>query len=1438
MKKISLIVVLLNLNYILFAQFSFEQALTVNSLNDVHASNIVDLDLDGDNDILSIEDYGTYGVNRIVWYENLGNGIFDEFKIIKDTAGGYQIDAADIDGDGDLDIVYSGYYLVWMENIGGQFNNEHSISPPPNNAHRTIFSITDMDADGDLDFVASTGNPFDRVVWYENTGGGIFNPQVALSSAPGIKCLDVFDVDGDTIPDIVYGCIHYLNSNDEYAWIKNLGGGSFASSIEIQTSSSSEKEPTSLKGADLNGDGLKDLLATSYQNDRLFWRANLGGGNFGSHQQLLYDIELQVCNAGDVDNDGDFDVITGTNDRGKIYFIENVGGGNFASPILVSYSNYNPTGVFFGDLDSDLDLDIVFSSEDGLQLASFKNTSGNIFEPHHFFTNANYQGSSVIAADIDGDGDMDAISTSQGDNKIAWYENLGNGVFGRQKLISLLAHSVRSVFAADINGDTILDVLSASAEDNKIAWYENLGGGSFGIQQVITDSALGANCVFAADLDGDTDLDVLSTSLNDNKIAWYENLGGGSFGPQQIISTTVNVPTSVYSIDIDGDGDMDVFSSSFYDDKIAWYENLGGGSFGPQQIISSLANGANSVYLEDLDGDSDLDVLSASFIDNKIAWYENLGSNMFGPQQVFPTAIPSPNSVITADIDLDGDMDVISASYNKIGWNENLGNGVFDFQKTVTIPDYSGKFIYASDFDRDGDKDLITAKSSGMISWHKNQVFSKHQIEGYRFIDFNQNGIKDSNDIGTNQFNITAFPNYEYSYMDVSGNYLINFEDTNKTYQIIPQPLQYWGITSDSSVYNVEIDTNIPYYRDSLYFGFYPDTIVDIINAEIIGGFPRCSDTINYWIEVKNVGTSIPSGVIHIQLHDSIIFAGSPIIPDSINGQNVYWHYDSISHFSSYLMDLQVIMPADTIGDTLTSYLNVSVIDSLESTIFLSSDTLNPILVCSYDPNDKISNPIGVDALGYINENTTTIEYTIRFQNTGNDTAITINIIDQLDPNLQWNTMEVLASSDSVVTSLNPFGEITFKFENIFLPDSGVDFLGSQGFVKYKIDLKPNLIPGTTIENNAAIYFDLNPPIITNTTKHTIYDCDGYIPNNLINITLCENEPIIANAWDNLSITSFTWDIPNVYNSSGPSFYWLTDTSGTFLLTLSTTNELCNKDSVFNITIYPTSSSNQNQSICQGDSIQIGGLFQTSAGTYYDSLQTINGCDSVLSITLSVNPVYLSNTNSTICQGDSMLIYGDYQSVAGVYYDSLQTINGCDSVLSTTLTVNPLPNVTLANFNPDTICSSGSAVSLPNGSPSGGVYSGTGVNGGTFDPNIAGLGTHNVIYTYTDVNSCINSDSTFITVEQCIGIDDLANDLGILIYPNPNTGLFTIEKPIELDKEVNISLLDASSRVIINKIIPKGQLKIEMDITNYSKGIYYLQLTIGKEVFVKQILKN
>lgn len=182
--------------------------------------------------------------------------------------------------------------------------------------------------------------------------------------------------------------------------------------------------------------------------------------------------------------------------------------------------------------------------------------------------------------------------------------------------------------------------------------------------------------------------------------------------------------------------------------------------------------------------------------------------------------------------------------------------------------------------------------------------------------------------------------------------------------------------------------------------------------------------------------------------------------------------------------------------------------------------------------------------------------------------------------------------------------------------------------------------------------------------------------------------------------------------------------------------------------------------------------------------------------------------------------------------------NSCINTTQVTITVNSLPSVSIDDFLLDTICGNSGLVGLPMSTPSGGIYSGNGVIGGNFDPASAGIGTHDIIYTYTDGNSCINSDTTIITVQLCTGVENIDNDFGILIYPNPSTGQFTIEKPSDLNKEVQVKLLDVTSKLILEKVIPADQQKVEIDIRNYSKGIYYLQLIVNDEIFVKQVLKN
>ena len=139
----------------------------------------------------------------------------------------------------------------------------------------------------------------------------------------------------------------------------------------------------------------------------------------------------------------------------------------------------------------------------------------------------------------------------------------------------------------------------------------------------------------------------------------------------------------------------------------------------------------------------------------------------------------------------------------------------------------------------------------------------------------------------------------------------------------------------------------------------------------------------------------------------------------------------------------------------------------------------------SFDPNDKQGFPMGYGSQHFIEPNTD-IEYLIRFQNTGTDTAFIVQIRDTLSSYLNAASVEPGASSHPYRFELYGNGVLKFTFDDIMLPDSNVNEPASHGFVKFRIRQNRNLEIGTVIENSAGIYFDYNEPIITNTTFHTI----------------------------------------------------------------------------------------------------------------------------------------------------------------------------------------------------------------------------------------------------------------------------------------------------------------------------------------------------------------
>ena len=205
--------------------------------------------------------------------------------------------------------------------------------------------------------------------------------------------------------------------------------------------------------------------------------------------------------------------------------------------------------------------------------------------------------------------------------------------------------------------------------------------------------------------------------------------------------------------------------------------------------------------------------------------------------------------------------------------------------------------------------------------------------------------------------------------------------------------------------------------------------------------------------------------------------------------------------------------------------------------------TYCPVVVGSFDPNDKTAYPSGLTEEHIIPSNTE-LKYTIRFQNTGIDTAFRVVLLDTLSNLLNPATLVPSSSSHPYTWDLSERGILAFNFYDIELPDSLTNPAGSQGYVTFTIDQQRNLPAGTIIENKAAIYFDFNEPIITNTTFHTIFDYFDIISGTIetvrpeIEVSLSPN-PMRDGAWLTLEEIDLSMEpiMVTIYDATGRVVY-------------------------------------------------------------------------------------------------------------------------------------------------------------------------------------------------------------------------------------------------------------------------------------------------------------
>ncbi len=218
---------------------------------------------------------------------------------------------------------------------------------------------------------------------------------------------------------------------------------------------------------------------------------------------------------------------------------------------------------------------------------------------------------------------------------------------------------------------------------------------------------------------------------------------------------------------------------------------------------------------------------------------------------------------------------------------------------------------------------------------------------------------------------------------------------------------------------------------------------------------------------------------------------------------------------------------------------------------------------------------------------------------------------------------------------------------------------------------------------------------------------------------------------------------------------------------------------------------------------------------------TCGGTDGMIDVTTSGGTMPYSFAWNTTDTTEDISAIG-----AGVYSCVVTDSNGCSINLADTLT-DPAAPVVALTLATNIVCVADGAFMLAGGTPAGGVYSGPGVSGGSFDPFAAGVGTHMIMYMFTDsVTLCSASMMDSINVDVCTAVNinaDLASHVSI--YPNPNSGTFNLAMNINVT-ELFVEVTDVQGRVVYtssSNAVQSGFVK-QINLDNEAEGVYLMRV--------------
>ncbi|MDQ8014424.1 MAG: T9SS type A sorting domain-containing protein [Flavobacterium nitrogenifigens] len=1084
------------------AQTGYQEHVVIDSsFGSQNPSAIYNTDINGDGFL----DIVTIGGDEIVWYNNLGGtGNYSKPILIARASGG-RIGFADINKDGLLDIVFTGKWstnakgIYWIRKTGaeGNFADPVLIIAVENTSDdgSSDYQIIDMDNDNDMDILYMLPNIYGNTMlgFLKNDGSGNFQVSTLQNE---IYSFFAVDVNGDKLQDLV------VRFQNQLKLFKQQQNGTFSTPVVITNVSMANK----FLSADVDNDGDLDIVFVNVNGnavDVLWYENGDGQGTLKPAKFLINFPDFTGTDDGrnffrilleDFDSDGRKDILFYYTKDGKAGWFKNEGAGKFGTQQIIKSTTLDIRSFAVGDMDNNGTLDVTAILNSDVVL--FKNTDGKgAFEKEKKLSKYAHIVYNIESGDFDGDGDLDIVSISGGDGKIALYKNTdGKGDFsGDQIVISDYTKSSVDLFCRDLDNDGDLDIITtATVEYNyqtkrDLVWFENDGKGNFNQQErtIFSDSWL--RDIIFTDVNNDGKIDVVARN-SDKSLFVAINLGNKNFAARTFVPVSVSYINGCFAVDVNKDGNIDLLVAN--GQKILWYENDGTGTFATEHTINAdiKADKATYFFMTDLDNDSDLDIVYYDSGRTKVSWYENLdGRANYASSKLLIKTPKSIDKFLLSDVDSDGVVDIIYNMVTEVPttWHKNLGGGKVGpaLQYSETTTNLTNFRI--ADLNADGRPDYITFLSNeDKISWYENLGNYKNAIFGNVHLDIDNNGcdVEDANagavlvstSDGEHTFSTFTKPDGTYSFITGAAQY---------TTSVIVQQSNYTASPADHI--SKFIGEN---QKEKVDFCLVPSKVFDDLEVKIYPyGEPRPGFPVKYKIHVTNNGTKVQSGLVSLKFDGGKIgftAASEKVVAQTAN--SLQFAYKDLKAFQTSMIEITFkvqTIPAVNLGEKLVFTVTAPLSGDIKSD---NNDfTLEEIITGAYDPN-AIKVLEGEEIL--LEEADDYLHYIIHFQNTGNSYAQRVRLSNILDDKLDWRTLQIESYSHQNTVQIKDGKVADFTFDAIYLPSHLFNEEGSNGFVAYKIKPKSGVSLGDVFQNNAAIYFDYNPAIQTNTVNTEIVD--------------------------------------------------------------------------------------------------------------------------------------------------------------------------------------------------------------------------------------------------------------------------------------------------------------------------------------------------------------